>query len=76
MVRGKKIWMPRVFCQFSMSESMPAVRIKSMSEHVMTGTSHDLQHSGNGISDSDEPDGMPECTDGSDRGQALLPRMW
>ena len=42
-VRGKKIWMPSVFCQFSMSESMPAVRIRSMSEQVMTGTSHDLQ---------------------------------
>ena len=35
--------MPSVFCQFSMSESMPAVRIRSMSEQVRTGRSHDLQ---------------------------------
>ena len=39
---GKKIWMPSVFCQFSMRESSPAVRIRSMSEQVNTGTSHDL----------------------------------
>lgn len=39
---GKNICMPSVFCQLSMRESMPAVRIRSMSEQVNTGTSHDL----------------------------------
>ena len=41
-VSGKNICMPSVFCQLSMRESMPAVRMSSMSEQVNTGTSHDL----------------------------------
>ena len=64
MVSGKNIWMPKVFCQFSMSESIPAVRIKSMSEHVMTGTSHDLRQRGNGVTGNHRAClmGRPTCS--------------
>ena len=48
--------MPSVFCQFSISESRPAVRISSMSEQVRTGRSHDLQQ--HNVSKS----GQPACT--------------